>query len=289
VIAKGEGDGLMPWESYRKLIDEVGPYLMAIALWRWGEPLLHPQIVDMVEAARRREVLTMISTNAQAQPESLDLGGLFRAGLDLLIISMDGATQETQSHFRKGSRLDAVRRFTETAVTMRRNLGLTNPVINLRTIAVRENESEIGQLLGFARTVGVDYYTVKSVSLYYDDAPTNPELPLDLSLRSLQYRGWEEARQYRDAPNHCLKPWSWPTLGHDGTLLACECDHRDERPLGNVFTAPSFRHVWRGADAQELRSHFPADGRPDCPFCLRCRYKLDDAIPIVRYLRADRP
>jgi len=285
VINPGPGNGGMAWEHYERLMDEMGPYLLCIAFWRWGEPLLYPRIVDMIARAHRDNILTLVSTNGQVRPDFVDLTQLFQAGLDHLIISMDGATQAVQEHCRSGSDVEAVKCFTRAAVEGKRAVGRGNPIINVRTVMTRGNESEIEDICSFAREAGADFYTGKCVTLYYDASPSNPDLPLRYDLRSSQYRGDEGAAAYREIPNLCRKPWTWPTLCQDGTLLVCECDHAHERVLGNVFTAGSFRSVWRGKANQELRSHFPASGKPDSPFCLRCRYKLDDAIPIVRALK----
>jgi len=280
-------DGLeMAWENYERVMKEVGPYLLAIAFWRWGEPLLYRRIVDMVCLAGRYNILTLLSTNGQVDPESVDLKSLFQAGLGHLIISMDGATQESQEHFRRGSSLDAVKRFARAAVEAKRSLGISNPIINIRAIAVRKNESEIEDICAFARDIGADYFTAKNVSLYYDSDPSHPELPLNLALRSFQYRDEETAGAYQRIPNLCRKPWTWPTLCHDGTLLVCECDHQHERVLGNIFRDCSFRSVWQSRASQQLRAHFPASGKADAPFCQRCRYKLNDAMAIVRPLNA---
>ncbi len=272
------GPGHMEWYQYEKLLREVGPYLIVIALWQWGEPLLHPRIIDMVRLAHEYGVLTLISTNGQIDPEQFELEALIRAGLDMLIISVDGATQSVYERFRTDGSVRNVRRFTEAIVRTKQGLRRQNPLINVRMVATSGNEMEVEQIRSFARETGADIFSIKSISLYYDPDPASPHLPEKVKYRSFQYQGVREAAEYRRMPNLCLKPWQWPTLRYDGTLCACECDHDMQHVLGNVFTAPSFREVWRGKKAQEIRRHFPSDGRADLDFCIRCRYKLDDAI-----------
>lgn len=275
---KGQSLGHMKWSDYEKLMSELGPYLVAISFWQWGEPLLHPQISRMIKLAKKFGIMTMISTNAQIDPEEFDLKGLFAAGLDLLIISMDGASQETYEQFRESGSVSKVIKFTKAAVEAKRDLKITNPLINLRIIATRENEEEIDQVRQIARETGVDMFSVKSVSIYDEADPHNPHLPDNINYRSFQYQGEKSAKKYKELPNLCFKPWSWPTLRYDGTLLACECDHASSRILGNVFTASDFREVWIGKKAQEIRREFPHSGKISVEFCQRCRYKLDDAI-----------
>jgi len=155
-------------------------------------------------------------------------------------------------------------------------------LVNIRIVATADNEKEIEAVQRFARQVGADVFSVKSVSLYYDDDPEDLRLPKDRQYRSYQYQGVQEAAVYKQMPNTCRKPWAWPTLRYDGTLLICECDHQMQAPLGNGFCLLLSREgLDGGKNAAELRKHFKANGQIDLDFCKRCRYKKDDAIRVV--------
>lgn len=276
----GMKHGHMEWSNYTRLLEEVGHYLGAIAFWQWGEPLLHPRIADMIKLAHSYGIITFMSTNAQFEPGDVDVPALVASGLDMLIISMDGTRQETYEKFRAGGQIERLKRFARAVIEEKKRVHNKDLVINIRIVATSENEAEIEEVRQFAQEAGADIFSVKSVSLYYDDSPDDPRLPVDINLRSYQYRGREEAQRYRRLRNKCRKPWSWPTLRYDGTLLFCECDHRMEARLGNVFQS-SFKEVWQGETAQNLRKHFHRNGQIDFEFCQRCRYKIDDAIRIA--------
>lgn len=275
----GMGGDDLQYKDYQKLMDETGSCLLAIAFWQWGEPLLHPHITDMVALAHEKNILTFISTNGQVSPDEFDIKKLFDSGLDLLIISLDGIAQDHYDSFRKGGDVAKVMRFAETACRIKRTTGKTTPLITIRIIATSETEDEISKVREFAREIGADIFSVKAVSLYYEDDPNSPILPSDRQYRSFQYRGSEEAAAYKKMNPACNKPWSWPTLLHDGTLLICECDHQSCEALGNVFSS-GFKEVWTGRTAAEVRARFP-----DLEFCRRCRYKRDDAMREVTYLQ----
>lgn len=280
--SRGLRPGHMGWDQYEMLMREIGPRLIALALWQWGEPFLHPRIIDMVRLAHNYNIFTIISTNGQFRPKELNAEDLVRSGLDMLIINMDGATEKVFEAFRSGGSLKNVRRFTSAVVKAKRNLGSNKPLLNVRIIATKENEMEVGRVRAFARRVGADAFSVKSLCLFKSASPSNPHLPEELAYRSFQYRGMREWQEYIRMPNLCLKPWSWPTLRYNGTLLMCECDHYMHHVLGNVFNASSFREVWRNKKAQRIRSHFHHNGIVDLDFCLNCGYKLDDAIRYVK-------
>ncbi|HSQ93481.1 MAG TPA: radical SAM protein, partial [Methanoregula sp.] len=261
------GDDLH-YENYLKLMDEVGPSLLAIAFWQWGEPLLHPRISDMVALAHQKNILTIISTNGQVSPDEFDIQKLFDAGLDMLIISLDGISQDAYDSFRRDGEASRTMQFAEAACRIKRTTNRSTPLINIRIIATSETEGEIAAVREFSRKIGADIFSVKAVSLYYEDDPESPILPSNREYRSFQYKGAVEAARYKQMIPACNKPWSWPTLLHDGTLLICECDHQSAETLGNVF-ATGFGDVWAGSRSADIRARFP-----DLEFCRRCRYKV---------------
>lgn len=281
-----DGDGLMPFDAYAQLLAEVGPRLLAIAFWQWGEPLLHPRLPEMVELAKRHGILTLVSTNGQTDPGEARLDALRDAGLDMLIVALDGVSEAVYGSFRRGGSAAATRRFLAEAARRRdARPGAGRFLLNARVIATRDSEPEIDAARALARASGCDLFSIKSVSIYDSGDPGHAALPAARDLRSYQYQGAGEAAAYAALPNRCVKPWSWPMLRHDGELLLCECDHALAHPLGNVFESGSFRAVWRGERARELRRAFPVHGRVELEFCRRCRYKLDDAIRETAVLR----
>ena len=79
----------------------------AVAFMGLGEPLLHPRFLDMVRLARRRGLRAEVTTNALLLDDEL-AAGLLEAGLDQLVVSIDGASAETFGRVRSGASLDRV-------------------------------------------------------------------------------------------------------------------------------------------------------------------------------------
>ena len=70
-----------------------------------GEPLLNKDLPQMIREAHEAGLYTIVSTNAQAlTPQMAE--ALVQAGLDRIIISMDGLTEETYSAYRIGGSLE---------------------------------------------------------------------------------------------------------------------------------------------------------------------------------------
>jgi MoaA/NifB/PqqE/SkfB family radical SAM enzyme len=97
--------GKMALDDFKKLIDEVAEYAYFLDLYNWGEPFLHPQIFDMINYASSRNISTRVSTNLNY----FDVGMAEQAvvsGLEELVISLDGADQETYETYRVGGSLE---------------------------------------------------------------------------------------------------------------------------------------------------------------------------------------
>ena len=74
--------------------EEVGPYLVTVVLWAWGEPLLHPQLPEAVRIATRHGVPVLVSTNGQNLGDQKVLEGLIRHPPTYLIVAIDGLVRE---------------------------------------------------------------------------------------------------------------------------------------------------------------------------------------------------
>ena len=97
----GRKKGMMPLEAFRKIIDETGKYLISIDLFNWGEPLMNKDVYQMIAYAHARHIVTSVSSNFQHFSEAA-ANQMISSGLDILILSIDGASQESYEKYRIG-------------------------------------------------------------------------------------------------------------------------------------------------------------------------------------------
>ena len=92
--------GYLDWDLFRQVVDEMAPHVTATTLHIWGEPLLHPRIVDMIAYCRQRGLHAEISTNAVLlTPEKSK--AILEAGLGAIYLCMDGVKPETYEMVRR--------------------------------------------------------------------------------------------------------------------------------------------------------------------------------------------
>jgi MoaA/NifB/PqqE/SkfB family radical SAM enzyme len=272
------------------MVDELRGSLMLMLFWDWGEPLLHPRLADMIAHATRSRIRTIVSTNGTVANSSPELEALTRAGLDLIIVCVDGATQSTYETYRIGGQLTDALATVERVAEARRRIGFATPAIEFRTLATRHNEAEMPELLRLAEQTGADFLTLKSLRPYdYRGHDVDNELvPFSEDLARFAYRdgrgALERVHPSEPGPLMCGKPVYAPTLNSDGELVFCSyARHQDER-FGPI--AAGFKRVWRSAEGRRKRVHYlEAEGTRSCETC----YFRSDHKPTILYTVPLRP
>ncbi len=96
-------DKVMPKELAFKLIDQASDIGIPSIKFNWrGEPLLHPNIHEIIKYAKDKGILdTIINTNA-TRLDKVMAKKLIDSGLDQIIYSFDGGTKETYEKNRIG-------------------------------------------------------------------------------------------------------------------------------------------------------------------------------------------
>src|SRR5262249_62207676 len=92
VIARPRGS--MDMGLYRRIVDEIGGLVGSAVLHSWGEPLMHPDLFEMIRYGKRAGMRMETSTNITLLNEER-AREILDAGLDVLYLAMDGVTKET--------------------------------------------------------------------------------------------------------------------------------------------------------------------------------------------------
>ena len=154
----------MAFDTFTKILDEVGEYIFTLLFWGWGEPFLNPRAFDMIAYARAKGVKVISSTNGHlfARPEYADR--LVRSGLDSIIFAIDGVAQGSYERFRHGGHLETVLQGIRNVADRKKALGSRTPFINFRFIVMAQNEAEIPLAKKLAPSVGADALTFKTLN-----------------------------------------------------------------------------------------------------------------------------
>lgn len=144
-------------QQARALIDAVREDAVFVRLDGMGEPLLNPRLPDIVAYAHARGLGTVASANLNIAPEARLLR-LVRSGLDHLIVSCDGASQDVYEKYRRGGQLETVLDNIRTLVRLREQLGLRNPWIEFQFIEFEHSRHEVDAARALAMEAGADRF-----------------------------------------------------------------------------------------------------------------------------------
>jgi MoaA/NifB/PqqE/SkfB family radical SAM enzyme len=262
---------MMDVALFEQVIDEVGPTLLTASLWVWGEPLLHPELRQILRAARRHGVITLLSTNGQRLDDEKVQAALLAEPPDVLIVALDGLTDETNSTYRVGARLAPVLAGVRRLADAKRALGLAKPALDMRFIVMRHNRHELPLLDEFAARNGFEQVTIRT--LYLLDSTADATTAAALAPTAAD-RGEVDAACRDIAPGDpfiCFQPFWFPSVFADGTVVLCEQDYNADLALGRVGDGVTFRELWFSERAARLRG-IVRDRPEDVAFCRECLY-----------------
>ena len=91
-------------DFFSETIDQLHKDLLYLVFYFQGEPYLNPYFLDMVKYASQKKIYTATSTNAHYLTDD-NAKRTIESGLDRLIISIDGTTQDVYQQYRVGGHL----------------------------------------------------------------------------------------------------------------------------------------------------------------------------------------
>lgn len=133
-----------------------------------GEPLFHPRTIEWIRQIKALGVRVELITNGTILVEK-KARELIDAGLDILWISLDGATPESYSDVRLGAELhqvvENVRRFAK----MRKGGHFPKPEIGVAFVAMKRNIDELPQVIKLGKSMGAMHFSVSNVQPATDE------------------------------------------------------------------------------------------------------------------------
>jgi radical SAM protein with 4Fe4S-binding SPASM domain len=253
-------------DFFRKTIDELHRELVNLTFYFQGEPYINPNFLEMVEYAHKKGIFTMTSTNAHFLNEE-NARKTIESGLDRLIISVDGTSQDTYESYRIGGKLEMVLEGAKNVVNARKKMGVRHPHIIFQFLVVKPNEHQIPEIYRLAKEIGIDEVRLKTAQVY-DFEHGNNLIPTQ--EKYARYRENSDGTwSIKNAlANHCWKLWHACVITWDGLVVPCCFDKDATHRLGDL-KQKTFRELWQGADYQAFRSSL-LGGRDKIDICTNC-------------------
>jgi MoaA/NifB/PqqE/SkfB family radical SAM enzyme len=270
--------GFMKPELAEKLAREIQHQPLQVGTWLGGEPLLNPQIAEIVRILSQRGLMVTMHTNATLL--SADKAeALIDAGLGQISFSIDGADPEAYERLRAGA-------------------SFAKTIENVRGFLIARNAKKSSRPRVVIQTV--QPWLGEEIHPYGVQLETPPELRALFEglgvdeFKTIIAHSW--SGQMDDNPNvarnHagigrrtvCLTPYTDLTIAWDGRAVTC-CGDLDAKGVLGDFNRENLYELWNNPNFQALRRdmHGPAIERH--PLCGRCERIWTKPHPLDYELR----
>lgn len=228
--------GLMKFERYTELLSRVRDDIVFIRMDGVGEPFLNPEFFAMLEYAHALGMGTAASTNFQnVKPDRMER--LVRTGLDYLIVSLDGTTQEVYEQYRVGGDMDKVLRNLEAVLEARARVPGNNLFVEWQFLEFDHNAHQADEAKRRAEALGVDR----------------------LLITNARPSAWQSVLT-KEKQTTCYWFYKAINVSWTGDLKACCSDGLGESfSMGNLLSHP-MEQVWNGPTMLALRDLFIQPG-----------------------------
>ncbi len=297
-IRNSWGDPLdhMSMETFWNLnaqLDEL-PNLRRVVFAGFGEPTFHPNIIEMVEAIRKRDLPVTLASNGTTLTEKRILK-FIELGVDKLVVSVDGARPETFESIRDISLAKVIKNL-EKLRDLKIREGSMHPTLEIEFVAMKRNVGELKDMTKLAAELQASRLIVTNVLPYTKEMLDEvlygyePQPP----LISQADAGWPVAnkdwmfvgtvdlpRMHWSAERRCKFIHENATVvGWDGGVVPCyalshtytyyalggRLKNVTRYVLGNV-NERSLADIWMSEEYVKFRSEVRTFHFPSCPDC----------------------
>lgn len=278
-------------------IVEQFPRLDRVVLHGIGEPLLNPDLTQMIRFLKGRGATVLFNSDAIGLTEK-KRRGLIESGLDELRVSMDAATPETYRAIRGVAAFERVVENVTALSELKQALRVATPKLCVWFTVMKRNVRELPDLVRLAGKMGAMAVNVQRL-VHYGEGLAVQEQSLYGALTALEEQMLAEATRLagergialtasgnstpavsltpeeRERPwAGCQRPWTLSYMTANGNVLPCCISPWTARDyqgliLGNGLEEP-FAAIWNGERYRRFRTEFESREAPDpCRGCGR--------------------
>ncbi len=220
--------GHMKLELFKEIIDQAVGKIEFVSLASRGEPMICPQISEMLQYTAGKFLNLKINTNASLLNEE-KIHAILSGGVKTLVISADAADDELYKKLRVNGKLDKVLK----------NLELFNKIKELKY-----SKSKI-----ITRVSGVKF----SDDQKFEDMKSFWGGLVD-QVAFVDYNPWENnyEKETNDILNPCSDLWRRMFIWWDGKTNPCDVDYKSNLSVG-VFPNKSINNLWNSESYNNFR------------------------------------
>jgi len=253
-------------DKFQHIVDQYAKSSLWLTLYFQGEPYLNPNFTDLIKYASEKKIYVSTSTNAHyLTPTKAE--DTVKSGLDRLIVSIDGTTQETYEQYRIGGSLEKVKEGLKNIVEAKERLNSNTPYVIIQFLVVGPNEHQIEEIKQLGKDYKADEVKLKTAQIYdYKNGssliPENEHYARYIKTKNGEYKLKYELK------DECWRMWHSNVVTWDGDVVPCCFDKDAKYVMGNLHNS-SLKNIWTDKKYQNFRKQLTND-RSKIDICQNC-------------------
>jgi radical SAM protein with 4Fe4S-binding SPASM domain len=262
---------------FEQAIQEVGELQNSTALHHFGDPILHPDLPELVQIAREVGVESFLSTTGNPLTDHRT-EKLLDAKPHFVGVSFGGISEETYNKMQRGGNFEVAKKRINRLIRRRDERGQKYPIIQINLIKTALNEHEVDDIKRYwsqriENDVPEPWSDPVAVYPFHDWGGSLKEDTVS-RMAGEDRRLFKNGNRFDSAEvNPCRHLWHNLVILHDGTVVPCCYDFNGDLSLGNIGEQ-SLEEIFNGEPYQKLRrQHLNDDVPMICKGCNQRYYE----------------
>lgn len=239
-------NSMLSFRNFKKIIDKLGPYLLHIDFCNWGEPFLNKEIFNMITYAKKFGPSIKVDTNFNIDLTNQNARDLINSGIDKIIVSLDGASQETYEIYRKNGNLKKVIDNVNIIAQEKKKLNKQNPHMHWQFLVFKHNDHEMETANKMWKEYGFDSIGFTAPFCSEDWVSSKEEFN--------RYIVKDGNVEFKPVENVCNWLWDGITINADGSVSPCCSVEEKKDDFDNFFSKPFF-FLWNNKNYRIARKY----------------------------------
>lgn len=235
-VAKGCGNGMLSFENFKKIVDDNN--FETIELSNHGEIFLNPELVKMMEYAYKKGIKLTADNGVNLNKLTDEQAeALVKYQFDNIVVSIDGASQETYQQYRRHGNFDKVIEHIERINFYKKKYKSEKPDLNWKFILFGHNEHEVKKAQKLAKKLHMEIFFVTNWDPSFSPVKDRELVKKLTGVTGKTHTPRSRLKQFINKEidwYYCNFLWEAPQINWDGQILGC-CSLYDKNFGGNVF------------------------------------------------------
>jgi len=260
-FAQKRPKGFMSEEVFARILEQIKPHATPLRFIRWGEPMMHPKILDFLAAAKAQGSLLHLNSNGSHFTDE-NMEALCGIPLDSIKFSFQGVDAKSYGEMRNidffDGLVDVIRRFRDIRGER------AAPFIQVSTSITYETPEQVANFRALMEPL-VDKLGVGRTLLEHLDLDSVRLRPAELEMLK-----WlkEQESIVKEHPE-CPEVFDKLSINWDGTVSACCADSDKVMVIGDVMSQ-SLDEIWNTPELNRYRDMLADMRHDELPLCRSC-------------------